>query len=140
MTDPISPAEAAAASAIDANLAQNANSDLAGTPEPTEQELADKAHALEAQLAAIQARKAAAGQGVPHQHIVPTADEHKATDVPTVHAGTTAAAAAPVTQVLPSSPAPLPAKVVTPSALLAEKLAAGAKPVKRKYAYQRNRK
>lgn len=45
--------------------------------------------------------------------------------------------------VLPSSPAPLPAKVVTPSALLAEKIAAqpaGAKPVKRRYAYQRKRK
>lgn len=44
--------------------------------------------------------------------------------------------------VLPSSPAPLPAKVVTPSALLAEKLAATppGKPVKRRYAYQRNRK
>ena len=44
--------------------------------------------------------------------------------------------------VLPSSPAPAPAKVVTPSALLAEKLAAApsGKPVKRKYAYQRNRR
>ena len=44
--------------------------------------------------------------------------------------------------VLPSSPAPAPAKVSTPSALLAEKLAAippGAKPVKRKYAYQRRK-
>lgn len=109
MTDPISPAEAAAANAIDAENAKRANSDLAGDAETPEQKVAR----LTAELAAIQAAKHDP-MAIPHAH-----------------------------HVLPSSPAPLPAKVVTPSALLAEKIAAqsaGAKPVKHRYAYQRKRK
>lgn len=81
MTDPISPAEAAAANAIDANLAaeQNANNgDLLGASGSPDEVVAE----LEAKLAAIKAHNAAlhkaAGQGIPHAvpvvaPIVPTA-------------------------------------------------------------------
>lgn len=115
MTDPLSPAEAAAADAIDAENAKHANDDLVGGTEVP---------------AALRDPMA-----IPHaQHIVPAAQEHHAGDPPVHHADKP--------HILPSSPAPAPAKVSTPSALLAEKLAAApsGKPVKRKYAYQRNRK
>jgi hypothetical protein len=102
MTDPISPAEAATANAIDANLAEHAatpNADLAHDP-----------------------------MAIPHaQHIVPTPQEHHAGDKPVHHIPAVA-------------PQGVVEKPVAPSAVLAEKLASGVKPKKRKYAYQRNRK
>lgn len=131
MTDPITPAEAAAADAIDANLSAEAaspNADLvSGNVVPEALSPEETVAQLEAKLATIKAHNASLA--IPHAHPVPAVHGTQAEDKP-VHT------------VLPSSPAPLPAQVVTPSALLAAKLAAippGAKPVKRKYAYQRNR-
>lgn len=137
MTDPVTPAEAAAADAIDANLAvtQNANNaDLAGGVVPEALSPEETVASLEAKLAAIKALKAlAAGQGIPHDHPVPAAQVHQAVDAPVRHTPS---------QPVPEQPQGVVQKAVSPSAKLAEKLAAippGTKPVKRKYAYQRNR-
>lgn len=134
MTDQ-TPAEAAAAAAPAAHTAADAaspNADLVGgsAPGTTDPTVA----ALEAQLAALKAHPSQ--MSIPHaqppQHIVPAAQEHHATDSPVVH------------HVIGPQPTAAPVvKAVTPSAALAAKLAAippGAKPVKRQYAYQRNRR
>lgn len=139
MTDPISPAEAAAANAIDANLAAG-NADLAGDLVPAGTELPDDAsdeqvaeatataHALEGRLAAIKARKAAravkAGQAIPHA--VP--NPQIVGEQPKVEAP----------QYVLANAEPIASKPVSYSALLQEKLAAGWVP--KRYVRPRNRK
>lgn len=122
MTDQLSPAEAAAANAIDAQLAANANADLAGevpvgtTPEENVAE-------LEAKLAAIKAHNAKIheSQNIPHA-------------IPTVHAP------APEPVVYAAQPEPVKAVAVSASAQIQAKIADGWVPPKRQYAYKRNRK
>lgn len=101
MTDPVTPAEAAAAAAIDSVNAEHAAQSASGTTESNSDLLGDNpteaqieaakahAHALEEQLAKIQAAKAAKnGTAIPHAtpHIVPAAVVHAATDAPVAHA------------------------------------------------------
>lgn len=115
MTDPISPAEAAAAAAIDSVNAENAAQSASGTTnsdlldaEPTDAEIAaatQHAHELEARLAAIRAKKAAAlTQGIPHAtpHVVPAVLVPSATDKPVVHAAPAALPAASPEPIKPS--------------------------------------
>lgn len=125
MSDPISAAEAAAANAIDANLAQNANSDLASDAIDTSQ-----AHvaALEKQLRDIQAAKARISQMIPHA-------EHLKVVVP---AGTEVQAPQYTLGEMPQGgSAPLVAVSKAPSALLADKQAEYATRPKKQYKYKR---
>lgn len=141
MTDPISPAEAATANAIDAANAASAttaaslamaasNADLiSGVPAAlSDAEKIAKVQELEKQLHDLQEGKAvAAGLAIPHaQHVVPAAQVHHAGDTPVVHAA-------------PMGSAPPVEKSVAPSARLAE-MVNNVPPVKRKYAYQRNKR
>lgn len=111
MTDPITPAEAAAAEAIDAEMAQHANTDLASLETPEERVVR-----LTAELELIKATKAHS-QGIPHATpVVPKALPDIAPNLGSQGVVETA---------------------VAPSAKLAA--LQGEPPKKRKYAYQRNR-
>lgn len=165
MTDPITPAEAAAAAAIDANLAAQAPQSASGTSEtngdllgdnPTDEQIAaaaEHARQLETQLATIRAAKAAhaapGAQGIPHA--VPAAAVHQATDKPVVHAAPAVAKpqqiqlvngkpVVPGSSVAAASTTLETAPVSHSSKLAALQAAGKATPKKKLYAYQRNRK
>lgn len=150
MTDPISPAEAATANAIDATNAEHATTEAS----------------LEAAAANADLLGSAPGttdpMAIPHaQHIVPAAQVHHADDKPVVHAplrtdGPTLeeweAAGYKAEHYPPQGyavntvsakravSAPPLEKSMSLSAQIQEKMAAGYVPPKRKYAYQRKRK